>query len=181
MKMENNKFQEDLKNVIKKLSEVFKKENSENEIAKFVVDDLYKNDLHYLFRNFELNIFFQIISRIQEKIVDFDYSYNLIEILLTGNLKGILENEIIKHNKTSACCADESRTIIYNLIEFMKTGEHKSLQITYSEYWNRIKDEEEKERLKEWENEKNLTYWSCKKWKDTEEVLEWLIKNVFNK
>ena len=78
MKMENNKFQEDLKNVIKKLSEVFKKENSENEIAKFVVDDLYKNDLHYLFRNFELNIFFPIISRIQEKIVDFDYSYNFI-------------------------------------------------------------------------------------------------------
>lgn len=63
----------------------------------------------------------------------------------------------------------------------MKTGEHKSLQITYSEYWNRIKDEEEKERLKDWKNEKRLTYWSCKKWKDTEEVLEWLIKNVFNK
>ena len=179
--MKDDKFQEDLKNVIKNLSEVFKKENSENEIAKLVIDDLYKNNLHDLFLNFELDIFFPVISRIHEKIVNFDYSYNLIELLLIGNLKEILENEIIKHNKTSACCADESRTIIYNLLEFMKTGEHKSLQITCSEYWNKIKDEKEKERLKDWENEQRLTYWSCKKWKNTEEVLEWLIKNIFNK
>ena len=179
--MENNKFQEDLKKVIKNLFEIFKKESSEKEIAKFIVDDLYENDLHNLFGNFELSIFFPVISRIQEKIVNFDYSYNLIELLLTGNLKLILENEIIKHNKTSSCCADENRTIIYNLIEFMKTGEHKPLQITYSEYWNKLKDKEEKERLKDWKNEERLTYWSCKKWKDTEEVLKWLIKNVFNK
>ena len=56
---------------------------------------------------------------------------------------------------------------------------HACLQETYSDYWERIKDKDEKERLADWENDNRLTYWSCKRFKNTQEVLDWIIDKYY--
>lgn len=170
-----------MKNLINTLGEIFKKENSEKEIAKLIVDDFYKSDIKKTIKRLYHDIILPVEDKIELMLPKFNYSSLLLNTIMINCyvLKSDLEKEIAKHNKTFCCCADESRTVINSLINLLITGEHSSLQETYSDYWERIKDKEEKERLIDWKNDNRLTYWSCKRFKNTQEVLDWIIDKYY--
>lgn len=165
--------------LIKSLVNTFKKENAEKEIAKLIVDVFYQGNPKQVIKNLYKDFLTPIMDRLDLILPEFYCSSLLLEKLLFDpfGLKMSLEKEIIKYNRTSACSADESRTVINALINLLVTGEHSSLQETYSEYWKTIKDKEEQERLKAWEDDERLTYWSCKRFKNTQEVLFWIVEN----
>lgn len=173
---------ENFKNFINTLGEILQKENAEKEIPKLIIDDFYKKNLRKVIKNFYNDFILPVEDRIELKIPEFLYSTELLNMLLINQniLKIDLEKEIINYNKTYACCADESRNIIDELINLLITGEHSSLQETYNDYWESIQDEKEKERLIDFKNNKELTYWSCKRFKDTKEVLEWIMNKYYH-
>lgn len=170
-----------MENLINTLGKIFKKENSEKEIAKLIVDDFYKGDIKKTIKRLYHDIILPVEDKIELMLPKFNYSSLLLNTIMINGyvLKSDLEKEIAKHNKTFCCCADESRTVINSLINLLITGEHSSLQETYSDYWERIKDKEEKERLIDWKNDNRLTYWSCKRFKNTQEVLDWIIDKYY--
>ncbi|WP_443863389.1 hypothetical protein [Fusobacterium ulcerans] len=176
-----DKIMENFSNFLNKLSEVYKKENSEKETAKVVVDDIYEGDAKKVIENFYRDIILPVEDKLELMLPKFSYAKLLLRTLLINgvDLRMDLEEEITKHNKGCYCCADESRTVINGLIKLLTTGEYSSLQETYGDYWKIIKDKEEKERLKDWEANDRLTYWSCKRFKNTKEVFDWILEKYY--
>lgn len=182
--MENKKidnFTEKFKNFLDALGDAFQKENAEKEIPKLIVEDLYNNDIKKLLNNFYIDFLIPLEDKLEMMLPKFQYSDLLLSKILLESicLEADLKKEISIYNGTGACCADESGTVMNGLINLLLTGKHSSLQETYSDYWKTIEDENQKQRLIDWQDDNELTYWSCKRFKNTEEVMEWIIEKYY--
>ncbi|WP_300344662.1 hypothetical protein [Fusobacterium sp.] len=172
-------FTEKFKSFFDALGDIFQKENAEKEIPKLIVEDLYNNDIKKLLKNFYIDFIIPLEDKLEMMLPKFQHSDLLLSKILLESiyLEADLKNEISIYNGTRVCCADESRTIMNGLINLLLTGKHSSLQETYNDYWERL-DEEKKNKFIDFKGDTKLTYWSCKRFKNTEDVMEW-IKNKY--
>ena len=83
--------------------------------------------------------------------------------------------EQLEQNITgSTCCVgDVSSNALSLLLTYAVTGKNYSLQETYAEYWEKMTDKKEKQRLVNWKDKQSHTYWSSSVFRDAKELFEW--------
>ena len=71
-----------MENLINTLGEIFKKENSEKEIAKLIVDDFYKGDIKKTIKRLYHDIILPVEDKIELMLPKFNYSSLLLNTIV---------------------------------------------------------------------------------------------------
>lgn len=176
--LENETSDEDkLKEMqIKETIQCFFKNDSEvqdeEKLNKHILDKL--NNIHY-------DLFYPLVDFVHREYFSLSPFYItelIVSDLISGKLERFIKRQVfLDKDRQGFGSSDVSKFVLDKVIEFLKTGQNQKIQQKECVYYEKIKILAEKhkydedktqyqhyldklERLKDWEDSNNLTYWS---------------------